>query len=64
MHRVSETLWYVTKFLKVRNAANMSLSGYDDYQIYLLLGCAPVQGHVAGIVDVSPRVNRTPRALD
>ena len=27
--------------------------GYDDYQIYLLLSCAPVQGHVAGIVDVS-----------
>jgi formamidase len=27
--------------------------GYDDYQAYLLLGCAPIQGHVAGIVDVS-----------
>jgi formamidase len=27
--------------------------GYDDYQSYLLLGCAPIQGHVAGIVDVS-----------
>jgi formamidase len=26
--------------------------GYDDYQAYLLLGCAPVQGHVAGIVDI------------
>ncbi|OCL15413.1 Acetamidase/Formamidase [Glonium stellatum] len=26
--------------------------GYDDYQIYLLLSCAPVQGHVAGIVDI------------
>jgi len=26
--------------------------GYSDYQIYLLLGCAPVQGHVAGIVDI------------
>jgi formamidase len=26
--------------------------GYNDYQLYLLLGCAPVQGHVAGIVDV------------
>jgi formamidase len=26
--------------------------GYSDYQAYLLLGCAPVQGHVAGIVDV------------
>ncbi|KIW03119.1 uncharacterized protein PV09_05762 [Verruconis gallopava] len=26
--------------------------GYDDYQSYLLLGCAPIQGHVAGIVDI------------
>lgn len=27
-------------------------AGYDDYQIYLLLSCAPVQGHLAGIVDI------------
>ena len=27
--------------------------GYSDYQIYLLLSCAPVEGHIAGIVDVS-----------
>ncbi len=26
--------------------------GYSDYQVYLLLSCAPVQGHVAGIVDI------------
>ncbi|KFA45883.1 hypothetical protein S40293_09505 [Stachybotrys chartarum IBT 40293] len=26
--------------------------GYSDYQIYLLLSCALVQGHVAGIVDI------------
>ena len=26
--------------------------GYDDYQIYLLLSCAPVQGHVGGLVDI------------
>ncbi|KAH7018341.1 acetamidase/Formamidase [Microdochium trichocladiopsis] len=26
--------------------------GYSPYQIYLLLSCAPVQGHVAGIVDI------------
>lgn len=26
--------------------------GYDDYQIYLLLSAAPVQGHIAGIVDI------------
>ena len=28
-------------------------AGYSDYQVYLLLSCAPVQGHVAGLVDVS-----------
>ena len=27
--------------------------GYDDYQTYLLLSCAPIQGHIAGLVDVS-----------
>lgn len=27
--------------------------GYSDYQIYLLLSCAPIQGHLAGVVDVS-----------
>lgn len=27
-------------------------TGYSDYQIYLLLSCAPVQGHIAGIVDI------------
>ncbi|KAL7619979.1 hypothetical protein AAE478_010527 [Parahypoxylon ruwenzoriense] len=26
--------------------------GYTDYQIYLLLSSAPIQGHVAGIVDI------------
>ncbi|KAI1501538.1 formamidase [Biscogniauxia marginata] len=26
--------------------------GYNDYQIYLLMSCAPIQGHVAGIVDI------------
>ncbi|KAF1810785.1 Acetamidase/Formamidase [Eremomyces bilateralis CBS 781.70] len=26
--------------------------GYNDYQIYLLLSCAPVQGHIAGVVDI------------
>lgn len=26
--------------------------GYSDYQIYLLLSCAPVQGHLASVVDV------------
>ncbi|KAI5925607.1 formamidase [Camillea tinctor] len=26
--------------------------GYSDYQCYLLLSCAPIQGHIAGIVDI------------
>ncbi|KAI1430683.1 formamidase [Xylaria sp. CBS 124048] len=26
--------------------------GYNDYQSYLLMSCAPIQGHVAGIVDI------------
>lgn len=26
--------------------------GYSDYQVYLLLSCAPVQGHIAGLVDI------------
>ncbi|THC89747.1 hypothetical protein EYZ11_010799 [Aspergillus tanneri] len=26
--------------------------GYNDYQIYMLLSCAPVQGHIAGLVDI------------
>ncbi|KAL8774943.1 MAG: hypothetical protein Q9209_000422 [Squamulea sp. 1 TL-2023] len=26
--------------------------GYNDYQVYLLLSCAPVQGHIAGLVDI------------
>ena len=27
--------------------------GYSDYQVYLLLSTAPIQGHVGGLVDVS-----------
>ena len=26
--------------------------GYSDYQAYLLMSCAPIQGHIAGIVDI------------
>jgi len=26
--------------------------GYNEYQIYLLLSCAPIQGHLAGVVDI------------
>ena len=27
--------------------------GYSDYQVYLMLSCAPIQGHVGGLVDVN-----------
>jgi formamidase len=37
--------------------------GYSDQQIYLLLSCAPVQGHIAGIVDVSLFFFRTWKTL-
>lgn len=26
--------------------------GYNDYQIYIFLSCAPIEGHLAGVVDV------------
>ena len=26
--------------------------GYNDYQIYLFLSTAPIEGHIAGVVDV------------
>lgn len=26
--------------------------GYDDYQVYLMLSCIPIEGHIAGIVDI------------
>ena len=31
----------------------MVFVGYSDYQVYLMLSCAPIQGHVGGLVDVS-----------
>ncbi|KAL9058992.1 MAG: hypothetical protein Q9206_001670 [Seirophora lacunosa] len=26
--------------------------GYSDYQVYLMLSCAPIQGHIAALVDI------------
>ncbi|OQO11668.1 putative formamidase [Cryoendolithus antarcticus] len=46
-----QTCFRVIEYLK-RYGKFMLALGYDDYQIYLLLSCAPIQGHVAGIVDV------------
>ena len=30
----------------------LRLLGYSDYQVYLMLSCAPIQGHVGGLVDI------------
>ena len=32
--------------------------GYSEYQIYLLLSTAPVEGHIAGVVDGKTILNR------
>ncbi len=32
--------------------ADFFLVGYSDYQVYLMLSCAPIQGHVGGLVDI------------
>ncbi|KAI4207920.1 MAG: hypothetical protein LQ346_000257 [Caloplaca aetnensis] len=37
-----------------RTSADIAIHlGYSDYQVYLMLSCAPIQGHIAGLVDVS-----------
>jgi formamidase len=45
----SQTFW---KPKEDRADVFLLFAGYDDYQIYLLLSCAPIQGHIAGIVDI------------
>jgi formamidase len=44
---VSSSFFFLSQISFTNN-----ITGYSDYQIYLLLSCAPVQGHVAGIVDI------------
>ena len=35
------------------NAINyMTKFGYTEAQAYAILGCAPVQGHISGVVDI------------
>lgn len=36
----------------IRTIEYLRRYGYSDYQIYMLLSCAPIEGHIAGIVDV------------
>jgi formamidase len=45
------TLPLLRWWCRIATGSDLS-AGYNDYQIYLLLSCAPVQGHVAGIVDI------------
>lgn len=44
---MSACVWH-----RLRRLFANARAGYSDYQIYLLLSCAPVQGHLAGIVDI------------
>jgi len=53
--RVIEYLKRFGEFIRGLTGWSMSADdviGYNDYQIYLLLSCAPIQGHIAGIVDI------------
>lgn len=49
-HYLDATIAYRQSCLRVFDY--LRRFGYDDYQIYLLLGAAPIEGHIAGIVDV------------
>ena len=49
-HYLDATLAYKQACLRV--IEYLRRFGYDDYQVYLLLSSAPIQGHVAGIVDI------------
>ncbi|KAF2858850.1 Acetamidase/Formamidase [Piedraia hortae CBS 480.64] len=49
-HHLDATVAYRQTCLRV--VEYLRRFGYNDYQIYLLLSCAPIQGHIAGIVDV------------
>ncbi|KAH8165964.1 acetamidase formamidase [Xylaria polymorpha] len=44
--------WVLTKVLSTGCIEYLRRFGYSDYQSYLLMSCAPIQGHVAGIVDI------------
>ena len=50
-HYMDATVAY--RQASLRTIEYLKRFGYSDYQAYLLLGCAPIQGHIAGIVDVS-----------
>ncbi|KIW61255.1 hypothetical protein PV05_01400 [Exophiala xenobiotica] len=49
-HYLDTTVAYRQSCLRV--IEYLKRFGYDDYQIYLMLSCIPIEGHVAGIVDI------------
>ncbi|KPI40381.1 putative formamidase [Cyphellophora attinorum] len=49
-HYMDATIAYRQSCLRV--IEYLKRFGYDDYQIYLMLSCIPIEGHVAGIVDI------------
>lgn len=49
-HSVDSTVAY--RQTTLRCIEYLRRFGYNDYQVYLLLSCAPVQGHIAGLVDI------------
>ena len=50
-HYMDATVAYRQSCLRV--IEYLKRFGYSDYQIYLMLSCIPIEGHIAGIVDVS-----------
>jgi formamidase len=56
-HYLDTTVAYRQSCLRV--IEYLKRFGYDDYQIYLMLSCIPIEGHVAGIVDVSDLKNES-----
>lgn len=52
-HYLDATIAYRQSCLRV--IEYLKRYGYSGYQIYLLLSAAPIEGHIASIVDVSNR---------
>ncbi|RMZ79643.1 hypothetical protein DV737_g3325, partial [Chaetothyriales sp. CBS 132003] len=49
-HYMDATVAYRQSCLRV--IEYLKRYGYDDYQVYLMLSCIPIEGHIAGIVDI------------
>lgn len=42
----------ILPYMYAQSLIVFSWEGYSDYQVYLMLSCAPIQGHIAGLVDI------------